>query len=528
MDIVLRWLADNPIMLLFLLVGIGSALGKVKFGSLALGAAAVLFTSVGVSALGAVRGVDMEIPGMFGAMGLALFTFAVGISSGPSFFSALRTQFRALLVVIVAVVLAGLSAVVLGPSLGLTISESGGAFAGAVTNTAAMAAVGGTPDVTVGYSLTYIFGVLGILLVQQFALRRGIESGAAHAEILTRDVVIERAEPGLTVRHLEQCHEGRVSLTRVLGEDGGEVEVATENRELRIGDTVTVVGTEQDLTAVTQKLGRESTGALPHERAVLDFRRITVSDPHLAGRPLGSLQLEAKFSATASRVRRADLDMVANSSLVLQLGDRVRVVAPREQMDAVGKFLGDSSRGMTSLNAIWLGLGMAVGFAIGMIPFPLPGGGTFVLGAAMGCLAVGLVLGRLGRVGPAVITLPFAVTTVLTDLGLLLFLAQAGSRSGGQILTAVESGKWLAMLFLGVVVTLVLGVSVHVLGKTALRMDGATLVGFLAGAQTQPANLAYANARTGHDYRVSTAYSLAYPIGMVAKILTGAVIALVA
>lgn len=470
----------------------------------------------------------MEIAPGFGAMGLALFTFAVGISSGPVFFNGLRTQGKAMVAVVVAVVLAGVSAYITGPLLGLSIPESAGTFAGAVTNTAAMAAAGGTPDVTVGYSLAYVFGVLGILLVQLFALRKGVDPSEAPPEIVFKDVLLERIEPGLTVRELEKTHGEAITLSRVLPAGSDDVELATPDRVLRVGDTVTVVGDAAVLTDAIAAIGTVTNSLLMHDRGVLDFRRITVSDPTLVGRSLGELGLESRFGATASLVRRADLDMVAHPALVLQLGDRVRVVAPRDRMSEVSAYFGDSSRGMTTLNAVWLGLGMAAGFAIGLIPFPLPGGGTFVFGSALGCLLVGLLLGHLGRVGPVMTTLPLTVTTVLTDLGLLLFLGQVGSRSGGQILGAVASGKWLAMLTLGVVVTLTLGISAYVMGKALLRMETTSLVGFLAGTQTQPANLAFANSRTGHDFRVSTAYSLAYPVGMLAKILTAAVLALLA
>ncbi len=110
---------------------------------------------------------------------------------------------------------------------------------------------------------------------------------------------------------------------------------------------------------------------------------MTVSDPRLSGRTLSSLDLDEQFGATVSRVRRAEADMVARPEFVLQLGDRVRVVAPRARMAKVTAFFGDSSRGLTIINPIGLGVGLALGFALGAIPLPLPGGGTFTLGSAL-------------------------------------------------------------------------------------------------------------------------------------------------
>jgi putative transport protein len=41
----------------------------------------------------------------------------------------------------------------------------------------------------------------------------------------------------------------------------------------------------------------------------------------------------------------------------------------------------------------------------------------------------------------------------------------------------------------------------------------------IAGSQTQPAVLAYANDTTGFDQRVALGYALVYPVAMVAKIV---------
>ena len=59
-------------------------------------------------------------------------------------------------------------------------------------------------------------------------------------------------------------------------------------------------------------------------------------------------------------------------------------------------------------------------------------------------------------------------------------------------------------------------------------MGGTALSGLLAGAQTQPALLAYANEQTNHDFRVATGYTTAYPTAMITKILVASVLGLLA
>ena len=103
-----------------------------------------------------------------------------------------------------------------------------------------------------------------------------------------------------------------------------------------------MVGPADVVDEVAEDLGHKSSHALQSARHDLDFRRITLSQPTLAGSTIAELDLDARFGAVATRVRRGDLDMVAQDDFVVQMGDRIRVTAPTEQMVAVGRYLGDS------------------------------------------------------------------------------------------------------------------------------------------------------------------------------------------
>ena len=62
-----------------------------------------------------------------------------------------------------------------------------------------------------------------------------------------------------------------------------------------------------------------------------------------------------------TRVRRGDVDMVAAPGLVLELGDRVRVVAPPERMAEIAAFFGDSYRELRELDVLSFSVGVALG-----------------------------------------------------------------------------------------------------------------------------------------------------------------------
>lgn len=267
--------------------------------------------------------------------------------------------------------------------------------------------------------------------------------------------------------------------------------------------------------------GRESPQILDDDRHDLDFRRITISQHQLAGKTIAQVNnaLNDRWGARISRIRRGDEDQVANPEFLVELGDRVRVVGPAGHLKAISKYLGDSSHGLTDINPVALGLGLALGILLGHIDIPLPGEATLNLGAAAGVLLVALVMGRIGRIGKMITALPHSANTVLADLGLLLFLAQAGTNAGGQIAGAFSSGAWWKILLLGMLVTTIVAVGIALVMHRMLGNGATKTVGILAGAQTQPAILAFVNNRTAADTRVTLGYTLVYPAAMISKIL---------
>ena len=161
---------------------------------------------------------------------------------------------------------------------------------------------------------------------------------------------------------------------------------------------------------------------------------------------------------------------------------------------------------------------MALGIFIGEWKFLTPTGATFSIGSAAGTLLVGLVFGKIGRIKNFVTALPFTATAVLAELGLLVFLAQAGTKAGGQIANAFIGGDWWKILVTGFVITTIVGLGLYASMRWIVKMGGTRLSGLLGGAQTQPAVLAFANERTGSDPRVALGYAMVYPVAMIAKI----------
>ena len=521
--------AEQPLLLLTVIMAIGGAIGSIKIRSFSLGPAAVLFTALAFSAYDE----RLRLPQILGIFGLALFAYVIGVGAGPSFFAALRTGGRALGVVVGALLVGGLVTVGAANALGLEGPILSGIYAGALTNTPALAAASeawASDLPTVGYSVTYLFGVLGMLLAAAVGIRL-----AAPRKALA-PVVEDPLPPkldGMTVRietlglpdlgTLAEQYDHHIVFSRIMRGDTpghpGFVDVATDDAIPVPGDIVTVIGDLETVERFAAAVGHPSTVALTLDRSTVDYRRVAVSNPKVAGQTLGDLRLRRRFGAVATRVRRGDVDLLATDDLTLQVGDRVRIVADRRRMSEVTAFLGDSEKGASAYSITSLSLGLALGVLLGELQFPMPGGGHFALGLAGGPLLVGLIVGRAGRTGPVLWALPHGVASTLSQLGMMLFLAYAGSNSGSALAEALSGPTGVQLLVIGAVVTLVTAATVIVGGRLLAGMYGPRLGGVLAGTQTQPAVLAYANETTKDDPRVNLGYALVYPAAMIVKVV---------
>jgi len=234
--------------------------------------------------------------------------------------------------------------------------------------------------------------------------------------------------------------------------------------------------------------------------------------------PIGDLDLEQRFGAVVTRVRRGDLDFLASDDILLQPGDRVRFVAPRERVADVSAFFGDSYRHLSEIDILTFSLGLVMGLLLGMLPMPIPGGGTFHLGIAGGPLLVALLLSKVDRSGPLLWNLPYSANLTLRQFGLVLFLAGIGTRAGGAFLSTLLSRGGLLLLASGAVITCTTALLTLWVGHRLLKMPMSLLICTLGGLQTSPAVLSYATEQTGNDIP-HIGYATVYPVAMITKIV---------
>lgn len=534
-----EFLIKNPLLLLFVTAALGYAVGRIKVKGASLGVAAVLFVGLFIGSFNP----NLVLPEFAFTFGLAVFVYTIGLSSGAGFFASFkRGGLRDNLFILAMLLLATGLAFLIELIFALKPTVVAGVFAGSLTNTPALAGVleairtSAAPEAleqmlaepVVGYSVTYPIGVLGpifaiLLLSRLWKINYRDEAKKLQALRLVEqeiyNVTAEVAQAGaigVPLRELMQRNKWEAVFGRI--NRGGDISLADGDTRLEQGDLVSVIGPPEQVDAIVAALGVPSARHLELDRTQYDFRRVFLSNPALVGRRLSDLDLPQKYDAIVTRIRRGDVDFIAGGDTVLELGDRVRVVANRERMKELGDLFGDSYKHLSEVDLLSFGLGLSFGLLLGMIPIPLPGGVTFSLGSAGGPLVVALILGALRRTGPVVWTIPYSANLTLRQLGLIMLLASVGLRSGYTFVSTFAASGGLTIFMAGAFISLTIAFVTLFVGYKILKRPFGMLTGMVASAFTQPAVLGF-SLEQAKDESPNVGYALVYPVSMVGKIL---------
>src|SRR5215470_13886756 len=162
-------IGTQPILAVFLAIGVGYLVGQINIFGFSLGVGAVLFVGLAIGAFAP----KSNIVGPIGLTGLIMFLYGIGILYGRQFFEGMvGSAGRKYNLLALVAVIAGLAvALALGHAFGIKIGYTLGLFAGSMTSTATLQAaldVMHTSDPSIGYSVAYPFGVIGPILCIYF------------------------------------------------------------------------------------------------------------------------------------------------------------------------------------------------------------------------------------------------------------------------------------------------------------------------------------------------------------------------
>lgn len=536
----------HTVLLYSFVIALGVYLGKQKFLGVSLGVTFVLFVGIVAGHFGFVG--EKNIMHFLQEFGLILFVYSIGLQVGPGFFSSFKKggmRLNMLACAIVGLNLLVVLIIYLFANERVDMPMLVGVLSGAVTNTPGLGAAQQTlaqlnydgkldvvPEIASGYAAAYPLGVIGIIgtmLIVRALFKIKLEKEAeeiekeAQANILKPHVLTFRVENplifGQTVEKVTQFIDRNFVISRIKRENS-EVIIPKTDTTIEKDDLLLIVLSEQDEAAMSAFIGKTVEMDWEAIPAPIVSRRIVITKPELNGRSLGSLRLPFGYRLNATRLNRAGVDLVANPNLTLQMGDRLTVVGKKEDINRLAEKLGNSMKRLNEPNMITIFVGILLGIILGSIPLAIPGmSSSMKLGLAGGPLVVAILIGRFGYKFKLITYTSTSASLLLRELGICLFLASVGLNAGGDFVNTVFSGDGLLWVFWGVLITVIPLLIIGIIGRWRFNLNYFTLMGLIAGSNTDPPALAYANKIAGND-APAVAYSTVYPLTMFLRILT--------
>ncbi|MDY5771856.1 MAG: putative transporter [Bacteroidaceae bacterium] len=533
----------HSVLILSLVISIGLYLGKIKVANISLGLTWVLF-------IGLVFGhfclnLDEHLLHFLKEFGLILFVYSIGLQVGPGFFSSFRKGGARLNVfATTTIALSIIVSLVIFYLTGTPATTMAGILTGAVTNTPGLGAAQqansdlngvDSPEIALGYVVTYPIGVLGVIcafILLKYILRINTVKEEEEAkrglgmmeELSVRSfsiLVINKNIEGKTLHELKDIAARDFVVSRILPA-GSDVHTVIVNGKTTFhqGDRILVISNPKDMEPITVLFGVPTEVDWQKCDNRMIVRRMIVTQPEINGKTLSQLKIRSHFGANITRVNRADVDLVAAPYLNLQLGDKVTVVGTELAVSQTEKVLGNSMKRLNYPNLIPIFLGIALGCILANMPIIIPGIPQYLkLGLTGGPLIAAILIGYIGPKHRLITYNTISANLMLREIGFCIFLACVGLGLGKEFMNIVISQGGLTWIGYGVLITILPILIGGIIGRTVFHLNYYTMIGVLAGTNTNPVALSYANDQTGSD-SPSVGYATVYPFAMFLRILS--------
>lgn len=520
--------------------GVGLGIGGVLFGGIIVGH----YTDAWGIAL------DAHTLHFIQEFGLILFVYTIGIQVGPGFFASLRSSglklngFAALIVVIGCLV-----AILLHQFFDVPLPVILGVYSGAVTNTPSLGAgqqilseLGANEsmlDLTgMGYAVAYPFGICGILLtmwlvrllfkvnVDHEADEYDSNNGKKTESLHTINVAVKNPNlNGLTLSQVPALTEGSIVCSRL--KRGNQLYIPKPNTRIETNDLLHLVGNPKALDKARLVIGEEVDTSLSTRGTDLRVQRLVVTNEIVLGKKIRDLELKEKYDVVVSRLNRAGVELVPTSQTSLQFGDILNLVGRQEAIEAVSGLVGNAHQKLQQVQMLPVFIGIGLGVLLGSIPLYLPGFPAAIkLGLAGGPLIVALILARIGSIGKLYWFMPPSANLALREIGIVLFLAVVGLKSGGGFVDTLVNGDGLSWMGYGILITFLPLMITAIVARMFGGLNYLTICGMLAGSMTDPPALAFANGLHPTCGAAALSYATVYPLVMCLRIISPQLLAL--
>ena len=522
---ILQFLQTQPVFNLFLILGAGLLVGKIRIGNIELGSVTgVLFVGLIAGHLG------LPIPKASHDIGFLLFIYCVGVQAGPRFWGAFKQDGgRYFTLALVTACTGAVLTIAFSRYLELPQGFAPGMLAGALTSTPTLVAASDAlnkgvaisnglslqqvaDNLSAAYAMTYVFGLGGLILFISFMpkiFRIDIEAEARQlAKASWLHSVRDTAE-AMRIKDTPTVRFYRIENPEIVDRDIGEEEytLAAEiprikrdgevfapdyDLHLKLGDIVAVVAPKQVHHKALKLFGPEVFDQELYDRST-ESMSIVVSNKAFVGKTLEEMDFTRKHHCALIRLSRGGLDLPRRPDLRLRRGDILVFTGAIPQLQALAKQLGFEESRWQKTDLVTFVFGIALGLLLG-IPTITLGGTKIGLGTAGGVLLAGIMLGMLHSRYVVFGRLPTAARHVLMELGLLLFMADVAVNAGSSI---VETSQivGIELVLAGAAVTIIPVLVCFSIGRYLMRMNSALLLGAITGSMTSTAALRQINDR---------------------------------
>ncbi len=547
----------HSILLFALVIALGLYLGKFKIKGISIGSTWILFVGILFSHFGILA--DPTVLTFMKDMGLILFVFSIGLQVGPGFFQSFKKGGILMNGLAVALVLL---AVAVTYSIHLITGESlqtmTGVMSAAVTNTPGLGAAqqtlsdsilagGGTAaeaaaasaNLSSAYAVAYPIGVLGVIFALMFfksVLKIDLEKERHALELDETDddmaslLHCEISNPAIFNRRINDISgdiNGKCVISRVLR--NGEISIPDSDTILHQGDKVLVVTSHHDADSVRIVFGSEINMDIDDWVKMDDHvltRKLIVTRSNLTGKKLKDLNLRHTCGVNVTRVTRAGIELLARPNLIIQMGDKLKVVGTETNIKAAAKVVGNRKEILSHPNLIPIFFGIALGVIFGSIPITFPGiPQPIKLGLAGGPLIIAIIIGAFGPKWKITTYTTSSANMMIREMGISFFMAAVGLGAGQNFISSITGGGYWWILY-GAMITIIPVSIIILIARLAFKLNFYQICGLVSGGCTNPPVLAFAQAEYGTDY-TSINYATVYPLTMFMRVLVAQLVILI-
>lgn len=539
-----------------IVIAVGILLGKIKIGGISLGVTWVLFAGIVAGHIGFTAPKDTVT--FVQDFGLILFVFCIGLQVGPGFFESFKKGGVTLNLLSTTAILLNVGVMFACYYLFFDTNDKTnlpmmvGTLYGAVTNTPGLGAAnealnsvwqsgfGELPQIASGYACAYPLGVVGIIgatIAIRFLTRTKLEEEEQKLE--AEEAENPQAKPhqmhlkvnnaylsGRTVAEISDFLNRDVVFSRLF--KNGEYCIPTSRTIFDMGDEVLVACAEADAPAIQAFIGPEleTEWEENESKQPLVSRRIVVTNPSMNGKTLGKMHFSSVYGVTVTRLSRQGMDLFASRNYRFQVGDKILVVGPEDNVNRIAELMGNSVKRLDAPNIATIFIGIFIGIIFGSIPFAIPGMPVpLKLGIAGGPLIIAILIGRFGHRMKLNTYTTTSANMMLREIGLVLFLASVGIKAGANFWNTVVEGDGLLYVLTGFIITIIPILIVGTIARMKYKFNYFTIMGMLAGTYTDPPALAYANSVCSRE-APAIGYSTVYPLSMFLRIFTAQLVVL--